>query len=194
MKYVALIRPPEEFDKYADDCRKRFAQHVDREPSLGSHCTLLTVLIPETAEKQLVCDLGKVVEGQFPAKLTGELDLFDDMGLVARLDRSQELHHLHAEVIERMRNYIDWAETGMLQETYANNPRRATVFQRYGSPYCAEFYNPHITIARLKNSILSESPLIQKTKIAKYSWSVQDFDLVKKKNGVYHLVRKFRQG
>jgi len=196
MKYVALIRPLDDFQNYTLNIGRRYGKYAEKEPAIGHHCTLMVSKLNESAEDKLVSDLETITQSQFAAELTGELDLFDGMALVARVKRSPALHELHRQVIERMRHHIDWAETGRLLPQYESQPERAKVFHAYGTPYCGPFYNPHISLAELNPNILKDPHLIQNkklvmNKIPAYAWSVFDFELVKKKEGEWLTVRSF---
>jgi hypothetical protein len=197
MKYVALLRPLDDFKDYTRNISRRYGKYIAKYPALDHHCTLMAVRAQESTEEQLVKDLETVTQEQFPAELTGELDLFDGMALVARVKKSPWLRNLHKQVIDRMKNYVDWAETGRLPDQYAANPERARIFRTYGSAYCAELYNPHVSIAELKPEILKDEHLIQNKKlvmnsILSYGWQAMEFELVKKQDGDWRLVRRFQ--
>lgn len=188
MKYVIDIKAPREFDTLANDYREQFSTAVTGVSSLGMHCSLMLAHAPEHAESDMLGELERIAHKPFIAQLTGQTVIFAENKLVAILERSPELHALHRAVTERLANYIDRNEQPAIPHDYKIDKRRKEAHDKFGSAYYGDFYAPHITIAALD---LSQFETATFPRIMPYAWSVHEFTISKKQDGVMKPVKMF---
>ena len=101
---------------------------------------------------------------------------------------SAELQQLHKEVINISRQFIYWKETPSLSGfPVPQDVERKAAYQRYGSPYFGQFYNPHLSLGEVKPGL---EELLWKPSFLGYEWLVKEFYLLKK-DGTWKEVRRF---
>ena len=184
MKYIIHVCSSQELVDFLDRYRKDNEHMVTGIPGL-THCTLAVIRSDEKCEEDLVKSLEGIVRAPFEISVSGKLDLFDENSLVARVNPSTPLLQLHNRVIAKAKPFISWEETPPLSERYHNDEDRSIIYSMYGSPYVAEFYNPHITIAEV-----NPSKVTSLDNIPVYSWSCVEF-FVSRKTSAWQTVKSF---
>lgn len=191
LKYLVYLRPPQELSDELGLYRVGIKEHITHIPSAGDHCTLMTGRFDEKDEKKIIDDLQDIVTQPFLVSLEN-LEMFGNNPLVARLKTSVALMQLHLAVIENLCHYLNWPAILPLDknDSTLNTPERKKVYERYGAPVFGQFYNPHITIADINPTLQQEE--IPKATFLNYSWHVKDWYLLKKENGIWKMLRRFR--
>ena len=188
MKYLVHIKPSEEFSEKLMMYRSQITDSITKISSNGLHCTLMSIRIKESDELRAIQSLEQISMQQFYVQ-SDAVDIFDNNSLVIKLQRSSDLLELHKKIIDGLQNFIDWEETPKPLHEYLNNPERLHIHNTYGSLYCAEFYNPHITIAQF-DEILLKNISLSKNDFIRFGWNVNNFFLSKKQSK-WEVVRKF---
>lgn len=190
MKYLVHIRPDYQFTYAIDLWRRCVQEYVTKTSSNVPHCTLMTGRFKESDEAIIVQQLKSIQRKSF-AGVIREFDVFEEDAkstLVAKVS-SPEVHVLHQDIIEQLHLYIDWSETP--QQDVGDEKRKAA-YEKYSSPFYAEFFNPHISIAEIKNDA-DKKKIIAALPKTVYGWFVSGFYLSKKKND-WVIVEKFELG
>lgn len=191
MKYLVHLRLPEEFVKLAEAYVREIDGLVQNHPSNDHHCTLMTLRMDPSNERKALGLLEKIIIEPFNARVSS-FDIFDDNSLVLRLTDSPGLNLLHLQVIRALGNLVDWNGTAPLNNKYKGDENKKIVHAKYGSPYCAQFYNPHITICELKNGNIEVVPQTETSKkLRYYDWPVKEFWLSKKGETTWTTIKKF---
>lgn len=151
MRYLVHLRPPAEFQQAIEEFQRRLGGFIKKTPGAGLHCTLMSNYFLPEHEGRILDSLAALRFSPFSAA-TGQLALFDDDCLVVRLKNAPPLQGLHEAVITALADLLDWAEV----VPYAGPAPRRRVFERFGSPYAAEYYNPHITVGKVDPTVLKD--------------------------------------
>lgn len=184
MKYLVHLRPSREFSDLVQSYRVMFSSHITKISKNVLHTTLMTIYMNLNDEEKVIHTLEGLTLSKFNVEMEN-LDLFDENSLVARLRKNHDLTGVHIKVIDALKKYINREEN---PEFHGDKNRRAT-YEEYGSPYYAEFYNPHLTIAHVNPEIfgyISFNPDYFKGK----GWLVSEFYLSKKESDGWKTVRK----
>ena len=192
MKYVVHLKPAEKFCEKLNKYREIINEHIIKMPSLEIHCTLMTIHANPENEKQILKKLGNVALQPFYSSAR-KLDMFDSDCLVIRLSKNSKFADLHNSVITSLSEFINWKETPELDSEYKKNPDKAKVYRLYGSPHYAQFYNPHITIAKIDPSVFGGREL-KKYFFMGDEFLIDNFALSKKENNKWNIVKRFSFG
>ncbi len=188
MKYLVHIRPPKEVSDLIFRYRKSLAGYLKRVSRSGPHITLMTIYASIKREKEIVKSLEELSWQEFYVK-TDDLELFkvgDENSLFLRLKKNPVLTGLHLKVIEALKGYIKWGET----PDFTEEESRSKVYSTYGSPYYAEFYNPHISIGLVRPEIINDSRF-DASHFRSNRWTIAEFYLSSNKSHEWETVGKF---
>jgi 2'-5' RNA ligase len=185
MKYLVHLRPSNEFSGLVHEYRYEFAGCLTKVSKNVLHTTLMTVYLNPADEEKVIRILEGLTWEAFDAEAEN-LDMFDESSLAIRIKRTYDLMALHNQVIESLRKCINWAET----PRFSADDNRKAIYERFGSPYYAEFYNPHLTIAQVNPAILSDSSFDPAYFRGK-GWKVSEFYLSRREPDRWETIRKF---
>lgn len=184
MKYLVYFAPSEDFLIARDSLREIIRKDIISIPSSMPHCTVMCLYVQEEREAEVIQALEDVVVKPFSVNVE-ELAVFDADNtkyLVARLSRPRELYRLHIDVIQRLSRFFNDRELPKLSGDFSDVQR--FVHNRFGSPFYAQFYNPHVTVAEVKCK-----PDIDR--LVGLEWSVSDFCLAKRLPGGWQKLRNY---
>lgn len=186
MKYLVHLRPPQPIIESVEAYRKKIQPSIASVSDNILHCTLMLARFHEGDEKTLIRTLDTVSGSPLSLEIGG-FDLFERDSLVARIQPRKALAQVHLQVIEKLRGYIQWDEIGELLPEFEHDSERRRVYETYGSPFYAQFYQPHISLAHVKPdfSIPISSFLTGQT------FEVSEFYLSKKKEGSWQTLHSF---
>ncbi|MBI2125193.1 2'-5' RNA ligase family protein [Candidatus Woesearchaeota archaeon] len=148
MKYLVHLCPPTDFSERVLAYRDRIKDYIASVSKNALHCTLMTFPGAEDREADIVSALEDNIQTPFQVSIQS-LDLFDESSLVLKLQKSPEISQLHQNVIAALRGFVDRSQT-FLPPGDENDPERVKLFATYGSPFYAQFYNPHLSIAQVR--------------------------------------------
>ncbi len=151
MRYLVHLRPPEDFRRDIQEFQRRLGGILKKTPGAGLHCTLMSNYFSPEHEGRILDSLAALRFSPFSAA-TGQRALFDDDCLVVRIKPAPPLQALHEAVITALADLLNWTEI----TPYAVPAARRRVFERFGSPYAAEYYNPHITVGQVDPAVLKD--------------------------------------
>lgn len=189
MKYLAYLKIPKQLEERVGFYRELITPHITKIPSEGLHSTLMVGQFEADKEDEMINVLEGIVKSTFTASLVGKVEDFGGGTLVAPLMKTDYLRKLHYQIIRRLGEFINRDEIFPLPAEFSDDEGRLSVYKRYGSPYFAQFYNPHITICHVDREKLSVLPQMQTLK--DYSWQVEKFYLSKKTGDGWEEVREF---
>lgn len=186
MKYLVHLRPPQPIIEYVETYRRSIQPNIASVSSNALHCTLMSARFHESDEPVLVQALETVLTSPFSLEMGG-LDRFEKDSLVTRIQPHDLLMRLHLDVIEKLRPFIKWDEMRKLPSEFQGDAERERIYQTYGSPFYAQFYQPHISLCHVKSdfTLPASSPLTRQTFQASELW------LSKKKEENWETVRCF---
>lgn len=192
MKYLIHLRPSEDLKDKLLSYREDIKEDVTSVSSNVLHTTLMRVY--SSQEKELVSRLERFSYDAFEACASGleTISDYDSNILVLTLEKKPSIELLHWRVIESLRDLIDHEEATKTSKAYQamlemDDVGRMYVYKDYGSPFYAEFYNPHITIARVKQGFEFDKELFKEE-----TWEVDSYYLSRKKDDVWEDLEEFR--
>ncbi len=188
MKYLVHLRPPADFRRDIEGFQRRLGGFLKNTPGPGLHCTLMSAYFRPEHEARILDSLAALRFSPFSAA-TGQLALFDDDCLVVRLKPTLPLQRLHEAVITALADLLNWAEI----VPYAGPPSRRRVFERFGSPYAAEYYNPHITVGKVDSAVLKDPAVFHEDLFAGRTLDFAE-TYVSKKADAWREVGRFPAG
>ncbi len=189
MEYLLCLRPPATLSHLLYSFRQNIQNYLLDTPESGDQVTVMSGRFREHDEEPLISSLAGIELEPFLLTLEkmaffGEAKRKD---LVVLPRPSAELQQLHQEVINISRQFIYWKETPSLSGFhFPQNPERREVHQRYGSPHCGKFYNPHLALGGVKPGL---EELLWTPSFIGYEWLVKEFYLMKKDGGWKEVQR-----
>jgi 2'-5' RNA ligase len=146
MEYIAIyIKPPNKLIKELGKYTKKISGAVIKLNPLGPHCTLIGSFFKD--EKKLLKSLNKIKFNTFQLE-TSKYNFFENNNLVIEVKRSKEIHKLHQQIIDSVKDNIVKPKENKYKRF--NSPKRLATFKKYGDVFRGEFYNPHISIAKMR--------------------------------------------
>lgn len=189
MKYLVYLKTPKKLQEKVEFYREPIAEQIKKVSSTGIHCTLMVSQFDQDKEEKMVDVLEGIVKSTFTASLVGSVEDFGRGTLVAPLFETDPLRRLHYQVIRRLKPFIDREKVFPLSKQFSYDKDRISAYKRYGSPFFAQFYNPHLTICQVDREKLVSVP--QTRLFQNYSWEVGKFYLSKKTEEGWEEVREF---
>ena len=185
MKYLVHAKPPKEISDCIAMYRAEFATYVTKISKNDSHTTLMAIQVMPSNEKKVVTALDELDWNEFETE-SENLDLFDETSLVIRLKKTNDLMGFHRMIIEALKGYIHWDET----PKFDGDESKRKTYEVYGSPFYADFYNPHITVAHVNPEILRDKNF-DRNYFKGRGWRVFEFYLSRREADSWKTVRKF---
>jgi hypothetical protein len=148
MRYRIDIKPPQELAQELEDYLESIGPDVIRPLMLSPHCTIMGLHAHHEDEAGIIAAVRDIAANMAPFMLTtGGFDLFSDNGgrkniFVLKLS-GPGFQNLHKEVIEALREFIDWGD-------YREGDRQDAIWRKYGSSFYGEKFNPHVSMAKVK--------------------------------------------
>ena len=183
MKYLVHLCPPSEVADKVLSYRERISNYITAVSKNVLHCTLMTFPADPKHEGDIISALEGLQPRSFPVGIKS-LDLFDENSVVLRL-QSEGLYSLHQKVIDALRGFVDRSQTS-LPPGYETDPERVSIYNEYGSPYYAQFYNPHISVAQ----VLPPIPELDQNFFKDVDWKVTELYLSRKEKE-WKIVKTF---
>ncbi|MDO8656714.1 MAG: 2'-5' RNA ligase family protein [Nanoarchaeota archaeon] len=163
MKYLIYFEPPPKISGPIEKYREVNSSFFVSKGNL--HGTLMAARFLPEKEKEIIGALESIIFTPFDISV-GTTTLFDKRegrkSLVVQIEPSVALHSLHLQIIEKSREYMSRKDMPLLEEwgEFSSDLKRRAVYERYGSPFFAEFYSPHISLGEVVPSfpILEMNP------------------------------------
>ena len=159
MKYLAYIKPSEEFLNKAGDYVQNLGDDVSKNLLDTGHCTvfygqLANVIKGKKTAPKIIKGFKNIIPSPARDTRIEKLELFDKSSLVARLeDSAGYIRRIHFSLINTFREFLDrdiLDNLELIPQQYRENRDRVRVYQTWGSEYSGDLYAPHITLCRLK--------------------------------------------
>jgi 2'-5' RNA ligase len=151
---VIYFEPSLEVEKAIIATRETIKDSIVRVSDKPIHGTLMATRISPYYERYFLDRLPLLRCDRFQVSLE-DVALFDNDKLVVRVQKNSGLDQLHRSVFDAVKKFIPREEIKPLSEKYVDDPARVKVYEELGSPYCGEFYNPHLTIAQVDPLIMN---------------------------------------
>lgn len=162
MKYLVHLHTPKELSDIINQVQEKVKDSVERNNNF-LHCTLFNLSCDEKYEQTMIEALQSLRIKPFSTR-TENIEIFDELSLVLRLERNEELLRLHYKILEKVKKYSE----------------------KYDPKFYEFDYNPHITLAKLKKGYIFAKPNIQNIE-----FSVEEICLSKKIEK-WDLIKKFK--
>jgi 2'-5' RNA ligase len=151
---VIYFWPSLDVEKAIMATRETIKNSIVNVSNVPIHGTLMATRINSYNEGHFLDQLSLFRCDKFKVSLE-DVALFDNDKLVVKVQKSLSLDRLHRKVLDAVKELIHKKEIKPLSEKYAGDPARVQVYKEFGSPYYAEFYNPHFTIAQVDPLIMN---------------------------------------
>jgi len=181
MIYCVHVDVPERLCSKIEKYRERFSHPIEI-PSMLPHVTVMAGWFKAQNESRVVSVLEQACYDRFAIQLGG-VDRFDE-NVVVRANGSRELVMLHYYAIQSLKGLLNRKEVSK----YNVRGLQAEIAREYGSPFCAGFYEPHVTVGRIDPKEVFEVPA--QNYFRGNSWTVDRFCL-SKKDGEWTKVKEF---
>jgi hypothetical protein len=190
MEYLAIYIKPS--DKVVTELRKytkKISKIVIKINPLGPHCTIIGSFFKN--EKEVLDIIKKLRFEKFRIK-TLRYDFFESNNLVIKIKRSQEILELHKKIIDKLKTKIMRPKEN--KYTTFNSPKRRAIFKKYGNVFLGEFYNPHISIAKILPKLNKSSiRLIEKEYVFQgINWNVDKIYVAKRTGKKWKKIMEIR--
>lgn len=186
MKYYVSFSIPDDLRGEIENLRRHLRPVIKNVPQ-DIHGTLYHFRAKERDEKSIIGALEDIHHPSFFVEGERVMRVFDEGALVIKLKKTDEVDGLHRKVITEVAPYIDRDETKPLPKKYIPDQERRRIYEEYGSVFCAEFYQPHLTLCEVDESRVNGSSVTPFTVL----FEVEEFSLSKKVEGMWKVIKSF---
>ena len=184
MKYLAYFKPSDEFLKIAQAYVESLGDNVSKNLVGRGHCTVMHAVVRDRDESEIIRDFKLIAPAIARETKIKSLERFDEGSLVARLDdTSGYLRRIHYSVIQTLSRFLDkeyLQNLDLIPKEHRGDRSRMREYQKWGSIYAGEHYNPHITLCRFKNNGKAD---LRKKPFHGIEWKTNEIFLAKRISG-----------